>query len=165
MCFLSREAAVDDLYFEDLEVGYSEESAEVFVDREEMIEYALRNDPYPIHVDEAAARASQFGELIASFGYVVSMFFRAVHSLQLDQAVQAAFVGAVEWRVRFRKAVRANDRLRTRLTITAKRLTSTGDRGVLEMRYDLVNQNDEVVIIIDGVSLILTRRPPSQAST
>jgi acyl dehydratase len=61
--------------------------------------------------------------------------------------------------------VRANDRLRTRLTIMAKRLTSKGDRGVLEMRYDLVNQHDEVVIIIDGVSLILTRRPPSQAST
>jgi acyl dehydratase len=165
MRLTSWRAAVDDIYFEDIEVGYSEESVETLVDRDEMIEYAKRNDPYPIHVDEAAALASPFGELIASFGYVVSLFFRAVHTMKFDQAVQAAFIGALEWRVQFRNAVRANDRLRTRITITSKRLTSKGDRGVLEMRYDLLNQHDDTVIIIDGVSLILTRPPPSSAST
>jgi acyl dehydratase len=154
---------MDDIWFEDIEVGYSEESAEMLVDRDEMIEYARRNDPYPIHVDEAAAQASPFGELIASFGYVVSLFFRAVHGLRFDQAVQAAFVGALEWKVQFRSAVRASDRLRTRLTITSKRLSNKSNRGVLEMRYEVVNQHDDVVIIIDGVSLILTRPLPSSA--
>jgi hypothetical protein len=35
------------IYFEDLVEGYVDESAEVIADRDDMVAYAERNDPYP----------------------------------------------------------------------------------------------------------------------
>lgn len=49
-----------------------EESEETIVDREEMLAYNRRNDPWPFHVDEAAAARTPYGGLIASGRYTVS---------------------------------------------------------------------------------------------
>jgi len=151
---------VESVYFDDVEVGYVEDGDDVPVDAAEMVAYAIENDPWPIHTDEAAASASPFGEVIASFGYVVSLFFRAVHKLQINQRSQAAFLGALEWRVQFRGPVRGGDTLHVRCTVTGARLSSKGDRGVVTTQNELVNQHGETVVIIDVVSLNLTR--PSQ---
>ena len=59
------------VYFEDLVEGYVDESAEVIADRDDMVAFAERNDPYRIHVDEQFAATTPFGGLIASFGYTV----------------------------------------------------------------------------------------------
>jgi acyl dehydratase len=148
---------VNTIYFDDVEIGYVEESEAVLVDRAEMLDYAVRNDPFPIHVDAAAASATPFGDVIASFGYVVSLLFRASHTLRYVQAVQPSFLGALEWRVQFRKAVLGGDRLRDRMTITSKRLASKGDRGVVTSQHELVNQHGESVVVIEVVTLQRTR--------
>jgi acyl dehydratase len=46
------------VYFEDLVEGHVDESAEVIADRDDMVAYAERNDPYPRHVDEQFAATS-----------------------------------------------------------------------------------------------------------
>lgn len=74
------------VYFEDFPLGYAEESPEVEAPREEMLAYARENDPWPIHVDEEFAASTAFGGIIASFGYVVSLFFRGIHALPVNQA-------------------------------------------------------------------------------
>ena len=56
------------LYFDDLEVGRVFRGDECVADRDEMLEYARKNDPSPFHVDEDAARNSPYGGLIASAG-------------------------------------------------------------------------------------------------
>ena len=153
---------VEVIYFDDVEVGYVSESAEVAVDREEMIAYAKRNDPWPIHIDEGAAAASPFGDVIASFGYVVSLYFRLIHGLEINQASQEAFLGALEWNVQFKGPVRADDRLRVRATVAAKRVSSRGDRGVVTTRQEVLNQRDELRVVID-VAYLLRRRPDGAA--
>ena len=65
---------MDAIYFDDVEIGYVEESESVLVDRAEMVASAAGNDPWPIHVDVEAASATPFGDVIASFGYVVSCY-------------------------------------------------------------------------------------------
>jgi acyl dehydratase len=145
---------MDGLYFETIEVGDVEEGEEVAVDRLEMIAYAQANDPWPIHVDEAAGASSPFGDVIASFGYVVSLFFRAMHRLEMVQRAQGSFLGALEWRVQFRGVVRGEDRLRVRQTIVDKRLTSKGDRGVVTTQNELLNQDGVPVVVIDSVGLV-----------
>lgn len=45
-------------YFEDLQEGTVFRGNECIVDREEMLQWALKNDPSPIHVDEEAAKNS-----------------------------------------------------------------------------------------------------------
>ena len=97
--------------------------------------------------------------MIASFGYVVSLLFRANHTLQSTQASQPSFLGALEWHVQFRKAVFGGDRLRNRITFTSKRLTSKGDRGVVTSQHGLINQDGEPVVVIEVVALQLCRPP------
>jgi acyl dehydratase len=83
--------------------------------------------------------------------------------VEADQSTQALVAGGPingvrsEWRVTFRGAVRPGDRLHVRGTITSKRLASSGNRGVVTSRNDVVNQHDESPITIDVVWLIATR--------
>jgi hypothetical protein len=81
--------------------GHVGESSEVFADRDDMVAYAERNDPYPIHVDEQFAATSPFGGLVASFGYTVSLYLRIIHDMELFRATGSTFMGVLEWRSRF----------------------------------------------------------------
>jgi acyl dehydratase len=147
----------DVAYFGDVPVGYVEESGPIEVRRDEMIAYARVNDPWPIHVDQEVARESIFGDVIASFGYTVSIFFRLAHMMRVNQVSQAAFLGGLGWQVRFRGAVKAGDQLRLRSTVISNRLTSRGDRGVVTSLCEMINQDDVPVVDIEIASLALVR--------
>jgi hypothetical protein len=54
------------VYYEELEEGSVHLGGECIVDKDEMLEYNRKNDPWPFHVDEEAAAQSSFGGLIAS---------------------------------------------------------------------------------------------------
>ena len=79
-------------WFEDFEVGHVGESPPVEADRDEMVAYARAHDPWPIHLDEEFAAQTPHGGLIASFGYVVGLFFRAAHQLPMNQGSQEGFI-------------------------------------------------------------------------
>ena len=147
-----------DRFYDDLEVGDVEETDPLAVDRTEMVAYAERNDPYPIHVDASAARAAGFDDLIASFGYTVSLSLRLAHRLEVVQSTHHAFAGAVSWNVTFGAPVRPGDAIRMRSTVLEKRLTSRGDRGLVTSRNELVSQRDDVVVSIDAKWLVGVRR-------
>lgn len=51
------EAPGDTIYFEDIEIGETVPGATVTVDPDEMVTYGKPFDPWPMHVDEEAARA------------------------------------------------------------------------------------------------------------
>jgi acyl dehydratase len=146
-----------DLYFEDIEIGDVEETAPLPADRDEMIAYAGANDPFPIHLDPAVAAAMGFGDVIASFGYTISLYLRLVHKLDTIRSAQAGFVGVLSWEVTFGAAVRPGDDLRMRHTVVDKRLTSRGDRGLITSRNELLNQRDEIPVSIDAMWLLATQ--------
>ena len=145
------------VFFEDFPPGYAEESPEVEASREEMLAYARENDPWPIHTDEEFASSTPFGGIIASFGYVVSLFFRTVHALPMNRASGEGFIAAVGWQVELRNAVRPGDRLRTRMTIKDKRPSSKPGRGLVITRNEVLDSNDDVKVVIDITSLYRTR--------
>ena len=144
-------------FFEDIQVGVEEFSGELVVDREEMLAYSRLNDPYPIHVDEVAAAASPFAGLIASGGFTISLWYRLNHAKARDLQRVEAFLGGFDWHVKFANPVRGGDRLRVRSVVTDKRLSSKPGRGVFNWVTDLVNQDDQTVLSIEGASLIATR--------
>jgi acyl dehydratase len=146
-----------DLHFEDIEIGDVEESGPLRADRDEMIAYAEANDPFPIHLDRAAATAMGFGDVIASFGYTISLYLQLMHKLDTLRAARAGFVGALGWEVTFGAAVRPGDDLRMRQTIVDKRLTSCGDRALITSRNELLNQCDEIPVSIVVKWLLATR--------
>ncbi len=146
-------------WFEDLVVGSQEQSGEHVADRDEMIAYAERNDPWPIHIDGAAAETTPHGDIIASLGYTVSLILRAIHELpvNVNSTTNDALLGAVGWDMGLKRPVHPGDRLHIDTTLTNKRLSSRGDRGVVTERIDVINQEGDVVMTIDATSVVLCR--------
>jgi acyl dehydratase len=145
------------VYFEDLVEGQEFVGDEVIVDKDEMLEYARKNDPWPFHVDEEAAKASPFGGLIASGGYAISLYYRLGHLLYNRADSRWAFLGGFDWHVSFSRPIRPGDRLRRKTVVRSKRPSSTPGRGVIDSVGTLINQNGEVVLRIEVASLMATR--------
>jgi acyl dehydratase len=150
------------IYFEDLVVGDAFVSDEEPVDRAEMLAYNRRNDPWPFHVDEAQAASGPYGGLIASGGYTITVMYRLGHQIYNVPGRRWAVIGALEWRVRFPAPVRAGDRLRLRITVKDKRESSRPRRGHFDLLYEMLNQDDAVVLSVLLTGLI-ARRPARAA--
>lgn len=144
------------VYFDDLEVGAEYVGPECVVDAQEMLEYNRRNDPWPIHVDEAAARQSPFGGVIASGGYTITLLYRLSHQIHHTRQTRWAFLGGLDWQVKFPAAVKAGDTLRYRLTVLSKRASSKPGRGVAKVKSELTNQRGEVVLEVNAAILLAT---------
>ena len=145
------------VYFEDLVEGQEFFGDEVTVDKDEMLQYARKNDPWPFPVDEEAAKASPFGGLIASGGDAISLFYRLGHLLHNTADSKWAFLGGFDWHVAFPRPIRPGDRLRRKTVVRSKRLSSTPGRGVVDSVGTLINQNNEEVLRIEVAWLIATR--------
>ena len=145
---------MDALYFEDLEVGASFTSEETIADREEMLAYSRLNDPWPFHVDEAAAARTPYGGLIASGGYSITLMYRLGHQIYNQPGRRWAMLGALEWRLTFPAPLRPGDRVRLRLTVRDKRESSRPERGHIQLLYELLNQDREVVLSVLNAVLI-----------
>jgi acyl dehydratase len=143
------------IYFEDLEVGSVHLGRECVCDKEEMLEFGRRNDPWPFHVDETAGARSPFGGVIASGGYIITLWYRSLVAIYNTPDTIWAFLGGLEWTVKFRAPVHAGDVLRARVTVKEKRRLL--DRGLVTLANEIVNQQSKVVCTADVVALLATR--------
>ena len=64
---------MEEVYFEDYEVGKKTTVGEYVVKKEEVIEFAKKWDPQPFHMDEQAANGSVYGGLTASGVHIMSI--------------------------------------------------------------------------------------------
>jgi acyl dehydratase len=145
-------------YLEDIVIGEVRESSARAVTRDELLEFARRYDPQYFHADPEAARDSVFGELIAS----------GIHTAALWRMLDQEISGDIHWicgvaweEVRWPHPVHAGDILRARAEALSKRASrSAPGRGVVECRYTLLNQRDQIVFTCRSVNLVETRPPP-----
>lgn len=140
-------------YFEDLETGLAMVGDEVVADLDEMLDFARKNDPFPMHTDEEAARKTPFGGIIASGGYTVTLWYRS--GVPVLQSV--ALVAGLEWTIRLPKPVRPGDVLRNHCEVVGREPSSRPGRGKVLTRQLMLNQADEAVMEIDAVWLVETR--------
>ncbi|HKN90470.1 MAG TPA: MaoC family dehydratase, partial [Acidimicrobiia bacterium] len=148
------------LYFEDFTEGQVIELGTLPpLTEEEIIAFAREWDPQPFHVDPVAAKASIYGGLIAS-GWQTAL--RTMH-LQVESLLNNTDTQGspgVE-SIRFRKPVRAGDRLAARYTVlVAEPSASRPTLGKVLGRTELIDEGDDVVYQMDGWGLI-GRRPSS----
>jgi acyl dehydratase len=104
-----------DLFYEDLTPGRRFDLGVTVVDGAEMLAYARRFDPQWYHADPGAAAASEYGGLIASGFFTVSLFMRAYVDHVLSRAAAAASPGLEE--LRWTAPVYAGDRLAIALDV------------------------------------------------
>ena len=114
-------------YWEDLEIGRVLWGDQVVADRNEMLEYARRNDPLPIHVDETEAKNSPYKGLIASGGYTITLWYRSSIPILGNVALIAGF----DWHIRLPNPVRPGDTLQMRCEIVDRKASSKPGRGTV----------------------------------
>jgi len=150
------------LYFEDFPAGEVVEFGDREVIAEEIIAFARQFDPQPFHLSEEQGRASVAGGLIASGWHTASMMMRVICDEMLVNAAGQGSPGmeAIDWL----KPVRPGDRLRVRRTTVSARISrSRPEIGVIEARFELMNQNREIVMTQQG-SMFFRCRPSAEAA-
>jgi acyl dehydratase len=153
---------MDLLYFEDFPLGEIVEYGDRTVTAEEIVEFAREFDPQPFHLDEAAARETAAGGLCASGWHSAALMMRInCDAFFLHAAAQGSpGIESIDWL----RPVRPGDRLSVRrTTLSARTSRSRPDIGVFEMRFELLNQNREVVMRQQG-PLFMRRRPSGEAA-
>jgi acyl dehydratase len=145
------------LYFEDFPPGDVRESPARAVTREQILAFAREFDPQPFHIDEAAAKTTIYGGLIASGWHTVAIYMRLMWEAFLKDTASLGSPGVDE--VRWLKPVRPGDTLRARFTVLeAIPSRSKPDRGVVRSLSEVLNQHGEVVMTLRGLGLF-GRRP------
>jgi acyl dehydratase len=151
----------EDRYFEDYLPGAVYEYGYLTVTEAEILEFARRFDPQPIHIDPEFAAAGPFGGLIASGWHTASMMMRLFADHYLSGVASLASPGIDE--LRWPAPVRPGDQLRLRTTIMEARLSrSKPDRGLVRTRGELLNSGDQTVLSLVAMNLLGRREPGDQ---
>jgi acyl dehydratase len=144
-------------YFEDVVVGEELWGIEEIAVKDDMIEYAARYDPWPVHLDEEAARQSPFGGLVASSGYSIGLWYSSGNrGIWNHPDSPIAMIGGIDMRLQYPNPLRPGDRVRSNLVINSKRPSSKPGRGVVEGTSELVNQAGDIIIAGEIIWLIAT---------
>lgn len=130
------------MYFDELKIGMKVDTAPSVIEKQSMIDFALKYDNIPLHTDEEYAKKTHFGELIAPG--VMSFMSVWVKYLEVDFFKDALLAGKstkIEWL----KPVFADDVLMGQAIIT--NLTRRNEKnGIAEITMKIYNQNRELVI-------------------
>lgn len=145
------------IYFDDLSVGDTFESFSKTITESEIIDFAWRYDPQPFHISKPAAEESHFGGLIASGFLTVGVTFRLFYQANGFQETSVGAHGIDQ--IRWHKPVRPGDTLRARMEVLElKPSRSKPEIGNVRVRYETINQDDEIVMTME-TPWILKRRP------
>jgi acyl dehydratase len=145
-------------YFEDFKPGRVETIGHHSISEEEIIDFAAKWDPQAMHTNKEAASDTLFGGLIASGTHLFSLCVLKLTSQNPRVAVIAAI--GVDG-MRFREPVRPSDTLTITSECIEKRSSKTKkDRGVVQNRIRLTNQDGKVVFEYTDIILVL-KKPES----
>lgn len=130
------------MYFDDLKVGMTADTAPAVIEKEKMLDFARLYDNIPLHIDEEYAKNTPFGRLIApgvmSF---MSVWAKYLEADFFGEELLAGKSTKIEWI----KPVFADDVLTGTATIT--RLEKRNPKnGLAELTIEVKNQNGELVL-------------------
>ena len=130
------------MYFEEIKLGMSRRTAPAVIDKEKMLAFAWEYDHIPLHTDEAYAKKTPFGGLIApgvmSFMCVWAQY---LHNDFFGEELLAGKSTKIEWL----KPVYPGDTLTADVTVSG--LTRRSERnGIVELSLDIYNQKGQLVM-------------------
>ena len=144
------------LYFDDFAVGQVYELGERSLTREQIIAFATEFDPQPFHLDDAAAKDTIYGGVIASGWHTGSTLMRLLADGLLNDSTSQGSPGLEE--LRWIKPVYPADRLSGRSVVEETHASrSKLHLGSVLMRSELHNQRDETVLMMRSWGIFLRR--------
>ena len=143
-------------FWDDFTPGWTFESETRSLSAEDIKRFAREYDPQVFHTDEEAAKATSFGGLIASGWQTCGVMMRLMCDGYLVESACLGSPGLEE--LRWLKPVRPGDALRLRSTVLEQTPSQKqATRGTVKFRWEVLNQDDEVVCAIVGRQLFRRR--------
>ncbi len=154
-------------YFEDFAEGDRVVTQGITLTDANIIDFGLRYDPQPLHIDKIAAEQGFYGGLIASGWQVASLSFRLFWQSGFIYGGSLGSPGIED--LRWLKPVRPGDTIFVEAEVTGTRLSSKGDRGYVGVAYSVKNQMGETVLTMTGTQIMALRpsrepRPKTKAA-
>jgi acyl dehydratase len=149
-------ACMPGLYYEEFEVGETiEHRLRRTVSESDNQRYCdMTMNQQPLHLDAEFAADTQFGERLVNGLYTMSL---AV-GMTIPDTTDGTIVANLSYDdVRHPAPVFHGDTIRAQTTVTDKRETSDGERGVVTMHVEAFNQDDELVCEFDRTALSLKK--------
>ena len=142
------------MYFDDLKIGMTVQTAPAVIEKEKMIAFAKDYDNIPLHTDEEYAKASVFGDLIAPG----VMSFMSVWAKYLEVAFFGKeLLAGKSTKIEWLKPVYAQDVLTGKATITRLEKRNAKN-GLVEISIEAYNQNG-ILVLTDVTEAIVKCRP------
>ena len=130
------------MYFNDLKLGMSVEIAPAVIEKQKMMDFARTYDPIPLHTDEAYAKGTMFGQLIAPG----VMSFMSVWAKYLEKDFFGKeLIAGKSTKIEWHKPVYAEDVLCGKAVIT-NLVRRNAKNGLVEITIEAYNQNDVHVL-------------------
>ncbi|MBP5604438.1 MAG: MaoC family dehydratase N-terminal domain-containing protein [Ruminiclostridium sp.] len=142
------------MYLEDIQMNSVVTVENIIIEKEEMLDFAVKYAPARIHTDEDFAKKTRFGELIEPG--MLSFLTVWAQYLSQDFAGEELVAGkstAVEWL----RPVFAGDVLRGSAMVTGIAFRSE-HTGIMTVTIDVFNQNSEKVLT-SVIESVVKRRP------
>ncbi len=145
-------------HYEDLAVGETVALGPVTVTRDMIVTFAREFDPFPFHLDEAAAKASLLGGLAASGWQTAALSLRMLGDSFLTRIASMGGLGFSD--LKWKKPVMVGDSIGGTATIAElRRSRSRPDRGIVILDFDIRNQKGEPVMSLRLANLVEVRDP------
>ena len=142
--------------FEDFVEGSEIDLGAKDVTADEIVEFAGEFDPQPMHLDEAAGKASILGGLSASGWHTCAIYMRLLCDAFLVDSTSQGAPGID--RIKWRKPVLAGDHLTGRAVVLSRRESrSRPSIGLVAFRSELFNQRGEAVFELENTVMFLKR--------
>lgn len=149
-------------YFEDFQLGDSWLSTPTPLSAEEIVDFARKYDPQPMHIDTDAAAQGPFGGLIASGWQIAAISVREF--VMAGGYGKTPMVGLGIDELRWQQPVKAGDTLTVaRECIELRRSASSPGHGIVRTRVTVRNQQGLTVMTLVSAARVATR-PASENS-
>ena len=145
-------------HYEDLAVGEIVDLGETAVSKQMIVTFAQEFDPFPFHLDEAAAKASLLGGLAASGWQTAALTLRMLGDRFLNTIASMGGLGFSD--LKWRRPVIVGDTIAGTATIAGlRRSRHHPERGIVTIDLDIRNQRGEPVMTMRLANLIELRDP------
>ena len=142
-------------FFEDFKTGDEFSSGEIEVTLEMIKAFAAEYDPQPIHLDEAAGKASIFGGLIGSGWHTAALTMKLM--AQAKPFGDRPIIGLEVQNLKFSAPLRPGDRVSAKAEITKAWRSKSKPMGFFHFSVETMTR-DGIVILSQVWTVILPSR-------
>jgi acyl dehydratase len=132
------------LFYEDIEVGAVYRSGGRTVTEADNTFFCMMSGDWnPIHANEAYARETRFRGRVVAGIFGITLILGAMNQWGIFEESAIAMLNIRDWT--FKKPILLGTTITVAMHITNKRMTSNGKSGIIERRFDLLDENGELI--------------------